>query len=552
MRWFTNLHALPKLVLSFGLLTLLNAMTGILALSRLNEESDRVVTAYSRDIEGMAQVDSVASAKLGLARLTRDAILKIDNKDAVAKDVAAFDALATATRKDIEESQTAFKGEEGAAQIAEIAQLFPHYVQLCQDILSRVQAGDAAGAVDALAAVEPVAKVLNNDTAEAAAAKRRRAVRTSAMSQSSYRTVRTLLVSMIAACVLAGVGMSFWIGKLISDPLRKAVSLLRNVAEGDLTGKLELDTHDEVGEMAGALNEAIMKMRDALQEVTAASVGVDTASRELTSSSELIADGAQKQAASLEETAASLEQITATVRQSADNAREASVLASSSRESAEQGGHIVSGAVDAMGEINVASKKISDIISTVDEIAFQTNLLAVNAAVEAARAGEQGRGFAVVATEVRSLALRSAASAKEIKTLIGDTLQKVNKGTNLVNRSGETLQSIIQSVKRVSEIVGDIAIASREQSTGIEQVNLAMGQMDGVTQTNSAQTKDLAGTAGALSGQSATLIALVGKFRIDASAPANFHQQEMDSEPTRSEDRYGMGFAAHRTAGQVF
>ena len=552
MRWFTNLHALPKLVLSFGLLTLLNAMTGILALSRLNEESDRVVTAYSRDIEGMAQVDSVASAKLGLARLTRDAILKIDNKDAVAKDVAAFDALATATRKDIEESQTAFKGEEGAAQIAEIAQLFPRYVQLCQDILSRVQAGDAAGAVDALAAVEPVAKVLNNDTAEAAAAKRRRAVRTSAMSQSSYRTVRTLLVSMIAACVLAGVGMSFWIGKLISDPLRKAVSLLRNVAEGDLTGKLELDTHDEVGEMAGALNEAIMKMRDALQEVTAASVGVDTASRELTSSSELIADGAQKQAASLEETAASLEQITATVRQSADNAREASVLASSSRESAEQGGHIVSGAVDAMGEINVASKKISDIISTVDEIAFQTNLLAVNAAVEAARAGEQGRGFAVVATEVRSLALRSAASAKEIKTLIGDTLQKVNKGTNLVNRSGETLQSIIQSVKRVSEIVGDIAIASREQSTGIEQVNLAMGQMDGVTQTNSAQTKDLAGTASALSGQSATLIALVGKFRIDASAPANFPQQEMDSEPTRSEDRYGMGFAAHRTAGQVF
>jgi methyl-accepting chemotaxis protein len=205
-----------------------------------------------------------------------------------------------------------------------------------------------------------------------------------------------------------------------------------------------------------------------------------------------------------------------------------------------------------MGEINVASKKISDIISTVDEIAFQTNLLAVNAAVEAARAGEQGRGFAVVATEVRSLALRSAASAKEIKTLIGDTLQKVNKGTNLVNRSGETLQSIIQSVKRVSEIVGDIAIASREQSTGIEQVNLAMGQMDGVTQTNSAQTKDLAGTAGALSGQSATLIALVGKFRIDASAPANFPQQEMDSEPTRSEDQYGMGFAAHRTAGQIF
>jgi methyl-accepting chemotaxis protein len=366
MRWFTNLHALPKLVLSFGLLTLLNAMTGILALNRLNEESDRVVTAYSKDIDGMAQVDSVASAKLGLARLTRDAIIKINNKEAVAQDIAAFNSLADATRKNIEQSQISFKGEEGAAQIAEITQLFPRYVELCQAILTKVQAGDARGAVSALAEVEPVAKTLNTDTAEAAAAKRRLAARTSAMSQDSFRNTRTVLVSLIAACVIVGIGMSFWIGKLFSDPLRKAVGLLREVAEGDLTGRLDLRTTDEVGEMAKALNEAMERMRNTLQDVSRASEGVNTASRELTSSSELIADGAQQQAASLEETAASLEQITATVRQSADNAREASVLASSSRESAEQGGHIVSDAVTAMGEINTASKKISDIISTVD------------------------------------------------------------------------------------------------------------------------------------------------------------------------------------------
>jgi methyl-accepting chemotaxis protein len=370
-----------------------------------------------------------------------------------------------------------------------------------------------------------------------------------AMSQDSFRNTRTVLVSLIAACVIVGIGMSFWIGKLFSDPLRKAVGLLREVAEGDLTGRLDLRTTDEVGEMAKALNEAMERMRNTLQDVSRASEGVNTASRELTSSSELIADGAQQQAASLEETAASLEQITATVRQSADNAREASVLASSSRESAEQGGHIVSDAVTAMGEINTASKKISDIISTVDEIAFQTNLLAVNAAVEAARAGEQGRGFAVVASEVRNLALRSAASAKEIKALIGDTLHKVNKGTALVNRSGETLQSIIQSVKRVSEIVGDIAIASKEQSTGIEQVNQAMGQMDGVTQTNSAQTKDLADTAGSLSGQSSALMALVNKFKIEKTAARQPEQSPDLARWADDESQYAMTLSGARPSG---
>ncbi len=515
MQWFRNLNALPKLVLSFGLLTVLNVMTGVLALDRLNGESGRVVTAYSSDIEGMAQVDTIASAKLGLARLTRDAIIKIDNKPAVAQDIATFGALAAATQKNIEQSQISFRGQEGAAQIEEIRTSFPRYLELSRAILQRVQADDAPGAISALAEVEPIAKLLNTDTAEAAAAKRRRALLTSAESQAGFRTSRLLLIALIAACACVGVGMSLWIGSLFSKPLGQAVALLQKVSKGDLTGNLDFNTDDEVGHMAKALNEAFDRMRSTLTEVKTASAGVSLAMKELTSSSEGIANGAHQQAASLEETAASMEEITATVRQTAENAGEANLLASSSREVAEQGGHILAEAVAAMQEINVASVRISDIISTVNEIAFQTNLLAVNAAVEAARAGEQGRGFAVVASEVRSLALRSAASAKEIKSLIGDSLQKVDKGTALVNRSGDTLQSIIRSVTRVSEIVDEIAIASKEQSSGIEQVNLAMSQMDGVTHANSSQTNDLAETAVSLSDQSSALMDLVNRFKID-------------------------------------
>ena len=233
------------------------------------------------------------------------------------------------------------------------------------------------------------------------------------------------------------------------------------------------------------------------------------------------------QAASLEETSASLEQITAAVRQSADNAQQAAQLAASSKDSALQGQEVVAKAITAMSEINVASAKISDIISTIDEIAFQTNLLAVNAAVEAARAGDEGRGFAVVASEVRSLAQRSAVAAKEIKVLIQDSLRKVEAGSVLVNRSGETLQGIVGSVKRVTDIVGEIAAASAEQSSGIDQVNSAMTQMDQVTQSNSAQTEELSATAESLSEQAAHLMELVNTFTLSHSESS---QQE---QPTR-------------------
>jgi len=288
---------------------------------------------------------------------------------------------------------------------------------------------------------------------------------------------------------------------------------------------LDVDTRDEVGMMAKSLNRAVEKLNTTLQEVADSATNATSTSQQLAAASEAIASGAQEQAASLEETSASLEEITAAVRQSADNANQASQLATSSKDSAEVGQQVVSRAITAMAEINVASAKISDIISTIDEIAFQTNLLAVNAAVEAARAGDEGRGFAVVASEVRSLAQRSAVAAKEIKVLIQDSLKKVEAGSELVNRSGETLQGIVGSVKRVTDIVGEIAAASGEQSTGIEQVNTAMTQMDQVTQSNSAQTEELSATAQSLSEQSAHLMELVSTFILSQSGNSQRERQ---------------------------
>ncbi len=292
---------------------------------------------------------------------------------------------------------------------------------------------------------------------------------------------------------------------------------VNSVASGNFRVKTPDLGTDAVGQVGSALNRAVHAIDQALQQVRDVSVTVSSAAEQLTSASQEISSGAQTQASSLEETASSLEEITSTVKQNTDNAQQARQLAVSSRDVAEKGGEVVGQAVQAMGEINQASKKIADIITTIDEIAFQTNLLALNAAVEAARAGEQGRGFAVVASEVRNLAQRSATAAKEIKSLIQDSVRKVEVGTELVNKSGASLNDIVNSVKRVTDIVAEIAAASKEQLTGIEQVNKAVSQMDRVTQSNAAQTEEMSGTADSLLGNATQLSQLVERFKLRSS-----------------------------------
>lgn len=295
------------------------------------------------------------------------------------------------------------------------------------------------------------------------------------------------------------------IQKLVVKPMSHLEDMAGRAREGDLTCRMHTGSHDEIGRTIESFNHMFERVDGALHSVKAAVETITTSTAEISAGNSNLADRTSKQASALEETSASMEEMTATIKQNADNARQANQLALSAREIAEKGGAVTEQAVRAMSEINTSSRKIADIINVIDEIAFQTNLLALNAAVEAARAGEQGRGFAVVASEVRNLAQRSATAAKEIKSLINDSVQKVSDGSELVNESGHTLTEIVNSVKRVTDIISEISAASQEQAAGIDQVNKAVVEMDRSTQQNAALVEQAAASSKAMQEQAAGL-----------------------------------------------
>jgi methyl-accepting chemotaxis protein len=300
----------------------------------------------------------------------------------------------------------------------------------------------------------------------------------------------------------------------VAGPLHEVSIGLDHLARGELTHEVSGEFHNRFGALKDSINRTVASLRDLATDIRAHASSIAWAAAEISMGTRELAHRTEQQASSLQETASTMEQMTATVRQNADSARQANQLAMSSREIAERAGGVVRKAVAAMHDLNGASSRIGEIVNVIDEIAFQTNLLALNAAVEAARAGEQGRGFAVVATEVRNLAQRSATSAKDIKALIKDSVQKVQDGSVLVEHSGRTLDEIVTAVKKVADIVADIAAASQEQSTGIEQVNQAIAQMDHFTQQNATLVDQAAASASAMAERAADLRKLVDQFKV--------------------------------------
>ena len=523
MQWLQNMKTTTKLMLGFALVSVLTGAVGWIGISGTGKVENDAETIYRDGLLPIVVLAEIRGATNQARAFTLQHLLEKD-----AAGVAKMEENVRAQQERIQERFARVEDMPLTAPEREMVQkaraasesyfaylfgkLYPISAAGRKDeayVIARAEGAEHyTKAADAIVSLVAAREHIARGEHESATA--------------TYRSVVATVLAAAAGALALGLTIGYVTARRIARPLGEAVEVLQTVAAGDFTRRLAVESRDEIGQMADALNEAVDGMNRALVEVSLAAEDAAAASVQLSDAAVYLSSGAQEQASSLEQTAASLEEITGAVRQNADSARQANQLAIGSREVAEKGGEVVADAVRSMGEINTSSKRIAEIITTIDEIAFQTNLLALNAAVEAARAGEQGRGFAVVASEVRNLAQRSATAAKEIKGLIEDSVGKVESGSKLVYRSGEALGEIVTSVKRVTHIIAEIAAASNEQTAGIDQVNKAVAQMDQVTQSNAAQTEELSSTAQSLATRAEQLQGLVARFTLDghgATAP---------------------------------
>ncbi len=514
MKWFLNLKTQTKLLGGFSLIVALLVCVGAMGIYGLGKLNFRISNLYDHHFKGVVAILAAEGDMQRVGKALRQSVLETSPEkfDKQAGLVVAGEQQMTSH---LDETEPTLQSAEAKASLKRIRELMTTWLSNHQEVLQFVRDGRRDLAVAKLDAGSALSKEMQTEIEKMRDSKLALGEKATVESAALFGQLRATLVLLVVLGAVCGLGLGFVIARMVAQPLARAASVLQSVAAGDFTRSVTVESTDETGQLGQSLNDAIASMRTALQQVHSAAASVAAASKQLSAATDEISSGAQEQASSLEETAASLEEMTSAVKQNADNAAHAAQLAHGAREVAEKGGQVVSTAVTAMDEINTSSRKIADIITAIDEIAFQTNLLALNAAVEAARAGEQGRGFAVVAAEVRNLAQRSASSAKEIKTLIHDSVAKVEAGSKLVNQSGDTLGEIVNSVKRVTDIVGEIAASSREQSTGIEQVNTAVTQMDGVTQANASQTEEMSSTAESLSEQAQSLMDVVRRFKLD-------------------------------------
>tara|TARA_B110001454_G_scaffold216871_1_gene240937 strand:- start:648 stop:2264 length:1617 start_codon:yes stop_codon:yes gene_type:complete len=341
---------------------------------------------------------------------------------------------------------------------------------------------------------------------------------TGARSAETARNTTLFIVALAGAIVAVSVGVAFFATRSITRPLNRAVKIAEQVAAGDLSARIVSESEDETGQLMRALEEMNRGLQRIVGDVRQGTVAIASASSQIASGNSDLSVRTEEQASSLAQTSSAMSELTRIVRQNAENASQANQLASAASNIATEGGQVVAQVVDTMGAIDASSRKIVDIISVIDGIAFQTNILALNAAVEAARAGEQGRGFAVVAGEVRTLAQRSATAAKEIKALINESVEKVEQGSKLVSSAGGTMDNVVASVQRVTDIIGEITAASRSQSEGIEEVTRSILKMDGVTQQNAALVEQAAAAAESMQNQAHSLAEVVSVFKLEATA----------------------------------
>ncbi len=511
--FFNNLTIGKKLGFSFTLIILFLMALATLSYTRVHFLAQNIDLANADRYPKTVLAHTVKDELNETARHMRNILLMTDAEQ-IKEEMLSIEHSTSKITAALDKLEQTIKSAKGRADLHAVTEARAKFTPLRDKVVQMIKDGKATEArpvllVDLRPAQLNYLKAL--DTLIETQSKLMEA--TSDESETVAQQTKWLIMLLAVMATVISALIATVVTKRIVGPLEHAVKIARRVADGDLTSQVDIVSTDETGKLMLALRDMNDSLNKIVNQVRSGTQSISSASGQIASGNMDLSSRTEHQASSLEETAASMEQLASTVRQNADNASQANQLARSSSEIAIQGGEVVGHVVDTMDQINTSARKIVDIISVIDGIAFQTNILALNAAVEAARAGEQGRGFAVVASEVRNLAQRSAAAAKEIKQLIDHSVETTEAGTAQVARAGKTMSDVVNSVKRVSDIIGEIAAASREQSSGIEQVNEAVTQMDEVTQQNAALVEEAAAAARQLQDEANALADVVSVFR---------------------------------------
>ncbi|NHZ95156.1 methyl-accepting chemotaxis protein [Massilia sp. CCM 8734] len=509
-----------RLLAAFLIVAVLGSIVAAIGILNMSNMNDQAELAYNRNLLGISYAKQANIDLISLGRAARGMLLT-STADETRRANAQFEQSRRQLHENLALARPRFVTAGGKLALSDVENSTAQYELMLARLITLAQdttpVGKSAAAQFAIGPVAAQADIADGHLAILAKRKEKTSSDAAATSRERYRQARTLMLALSIGSLIVGVGLGWRITRRLTRQLggepAYAVQVAGAIAAGELSGAIAIRPGD-----TSSLLHAMETMRAALAgiviEVRSGTDTIATASAQIAAGNLDLSSRTEEQANSLEETASSMEELTSTVKQNADNARDANQLAVSASEVAERGGAVVSQVVHTMASINDSSRKIADIIGVIDGIAFQTNILALNAAVEAARAGEQGRGFAVVASEVRNLAQRSAAAAKEIKTLINDSVDQVDAGGKLVDQAGVTMAEIVASITRVTVIMSGIASASMEQTAGIEQVNMAISQMDEVTQQNAALVEEAAAAAGAMQEQAATLAQVVSVFKL--------------------------------------